>query len=152
MTDTPDIAIGGRLPVLALTADTVVKVGPDATLYDVADALSADEVGDVLVTEGGTVVGIVSERDLARAMSNRLDPATTRAIDVAHRRLVWCDVSATVAEVAREMMRHYVRHVLVEEDGRMVGIVSARDLLGAYAAAELDLDDEEEPEEGPEPG
>ena len=143
MSDRPDIAIGGRLPVLALTADSVVKVGPDATLYDVADALSNDEVGDVLVTEGDTVVGIVSERDVARALASRLDPATTRAADVAHRKLVYCDVTATVAEVAREMMRHYVRHVLVEEDGVLVGIVSARDLLGAYAAAEIDLDEEE---------
>jgi CBS domain-containing protein len=42
-----------------------------------------------------------------------------------------------VAEVAEEMMEHYVRHVLVEDAGRVVGIVSARDLLGAYAAAEL---------------
>jgi CBS domain-containing protein len=34
------------------------------------------------------------------------------------------------------MMEHYVRHVLLEEDGRLVGIVSMRDLLGAYAAAD----------------
>jgi len=35
--------------------------------------------------------------------------------------------------VANEMMDRYVRHVLVEEDGRLVGVVSARDLLGVYA-------------------
>jgi CBS domain-containing protein len=40
------------------------------------------------------------------------------------------------------MMDRYVRHVLVEEDGSLVGIVSARDVLGAYAAA--DVDDEED--------
>ena len=53
-----------------------------------------------------------------------------------HGQLVWCDAESTVAAVAEEMMEHYVRHVLVEEDGRLLGMVSARDLLGAYAAAE----------------
>ena len=66
------------------------------------------------------------------------DPATTRASDVAHRTLVWCDAEATVTEVATEMMECYIRHVLVEEDGRLVGIVSARDLLGAYASGDTD--------------
>jgi CBS domain-containing protein len=40
------------------------------------------------------------------------------------------------------MMEQYVRHVLVEDKGRLVGIVSARDLLGAYASE--DLDEEEQ--------
>ena len=48
---------------------------------------------------------------------------------------MWCDESATVGEVATEMMEQYVRHVLVERDGDLIGIVSARDLLGAFAAA-----------------
>jgi CBS domain-containing protein len=46
---------------------------------------------------------------------------------------VWCDHTATVREVAEVMMEHYVRHVLLEQNGRLVGIVSARDVLGAYA-------------------
>jgi CBS domain-containing protein len=48
--------------------------------------------------------------------------------------LVWCDAEATVEEVAVQMMEHYIRHVLVERDGALVGIVSARDLLGVYSA------------------
>jgi CBS domain-containing protein len=46
--------------------------------------------------------------------------------------------------VATEMMEHWARHALVEEDGRLVGIVSARDLLGAYAAADADPTGEDE--------
>jgi CBS domain-containing protein len=42
-----------------------------------------------------------------------------------------------MAEVAEEMMDCYVRHVLVEDGGRLVGIVSARDLLGAYVSADV---------------
>ena len=45
---------------------------------------------------------------------------------------MWCDAEATVDQVAARMMDRYIRHVLVERDGALVGIVSARDLLGVY--------------------
>jgi CBS domain-containing protein len=51
--------------------------------------------------------------------------------------LVWCDAEAKVAEVAARMMDCYVRHALVEDGGRLVGVVSARDLLGVYASADM---------------
>ena len=80
---------------------------------------------------------IVSERDLVIALAGRRDPATTTAADIANDTLVWCDAEAPIAEVAELMMTRYVRHVLVERDGRLVGIVSARDLLGAFAGGEV---------------
>jgi predicted transcriptional regulator len=63
------------------------------------------------------------------------DPRSTLVRDVATRRLVWCDATATVAEVGELMMEQYVRHVLVEDTNQLVGVVSARDRLGAYVAA-----------------
>jgi CBS domain-containing protein len=127
---------GFALDIAALANDTVTRVPPEANLYDVADALTVAGIGALVVGEPDTVDGVVSERDLARAIADRLDLATTRAIDIAGHELVWCDASATVGEVAMQMMEHYVRHVLVEDGGRLVGIVSARDLLGAYASEE----------------
>jgi CBS domain-containing protein len=122
--------------VAVLAPDAVDRISPDATLRDVAKALSGAEIGALVVGDGIAVDGIVSERDVVRAVAEGLDPDATSAATVAHRTLVWCDASATIAEVATEMMEHYVRHVLLEEDGRLVGIVSMRDLLGAYAAAD----------------
>ena len=61
-----------------------------------------------------------------------LDLAATSVMDVAHTGLVRCPPSATVREGALLMMTEYVRHLLVEDDGELVGVVSARDLLGAY--------------------
>jgi CBS domain-containing protein len=126
------------LPISALIGDRVARVGPRATLHEVADAMAAAGVGALVVGDLDQPSGIVTERDLAGALAARLDPATTRAGDIAHTSLVWCDAEATVAEVATEMMTAYVRHVLVEEDGRLVGVVSARDLLGAYASDDAD--------------
>ena len=126
----------GSMPVSALAADVVARVRPDADLWELADALVDADVGALAVGDGDDVLGVVSERDLVRALAGRRDPSAVKAIDIAHTHVVWCDAASTVAEVAEEMMERYVRHVLVEDDGRVVGIVSSRDLLGAYAAAE----------------
>jgi CBS domain-containing protein len=126
--------------VSMLIAAPVAKVAPDATILEVADAMTAASVGALVVSDGDGAAGIVSERDIVGALAKRRDPATTRARDVASTTLVWCDAEATVAEVAEEMMECYVRHVLVEDDGRLVGIVSARDLLGAYASADMGVE------------
>jgi CBS domain-containing protein len=124
----------GLLPVSILATDTVARIAPGASLADVARALTDADVGLLVVGSGGDVIGVVSERDIVRAVAAGDDPNTTSAMDIAHTDLAWCDPTATVAEVATEMMERYVRHVLVEDAGRLVGIVSARDLLGAYAA------------------
>jgi CBS domain-containing protein len=93
-----------------------------------------NEVGLLVVGTVDQVEGVVSERDVVRAVALGQVPETTAVIEVATTRLVWCDLTATVDEVAELMIEQYVRHVLVEDDGRLVGVVSARDLLGAYAA------------------
>lgn len=125
------------IPISALAAEAVARITPTATLNEVADALAASSVGALIVGRGSDVDGIISERDLVWALADRKDPGTTRAGDIAHSDLIWCDANSTVAEVAYEMMSRYVRHVLVEDEGRLIGIVSARDLLGAYANGDL---------------
>jgi CBS domain-containing protein len=124
------------MPVSMLIGGEVVRIDPEAHLFAVADALTKDDIGVVVVGDEHELKGIVSERDLVHALAARRPPETTRAIDIANTTLVWCDAASTIGEVAAEMMDHWVRHVLVESQGRLVGIVSARDLLGAYAASE----------------
>jgi CBS domain-containing protein len=130
----------GTLFVSALIADTIARIRPEATLLEVADALAAGDVGVLVVGEEHRPQGVVSERDLVVAIAGRRPLDTTTASDVASTQLVWCDATATVAEVGEEMCERYVRHVLVEEDGRLVGVVSARDLLGVYASADVELE------------
>jgi len=135
----PERAAVADLPVSTFSADVVAEVPPSATLLEVADALTNGEVGAVIVREDGKVVGVVSERDLVNALSRRLPMDETTAAEVASTELVWADAAAPVGEVANEMLEHYVRHILVEEDGELAGMVSARDLLGAYST---DVDDD----------
>ncbi len=126
---------GDDLPVSALVRDSVAWVDAEATLLEVADELSAAEVGMLLVGTAPEVRAVISERDLVHALATRQDPATTTAGEIGHGNLVCCGPEATVAEAAVKMMHRYVRHLLViDTEGALVGVVSARDLLGAYAA------------------
>lgn len=130
----------GSLPVSDLVADAVIRTTPEATVTELAQVLTEQEVGILAVFDGEEVCGVVSERDVVHAVASGRDPATTSVGEIAHRDLVWCDAAATVSDVAMEMMDRYVRHVLVEDEGRLVAIVSARDLLGAYASSDLPAD------------
>jgi CBS domain-containing protein len=134
----------GSLPIAALAGDSVVRIAADATILEAATTLITADIGILAVGDDeGPIEAVVSERDVLRAVAEGADPRKARVRDVASTTVRWCDASATVASVAEEMMEHYVRHVLIEADGRLVGIVSARDLLGAYASAD-DIDDEVE--------
>src|SRR5688500_16986134 len=117
---------------MVYAVESVITMFSDTTLFVVARELADDEIGLVVIGAPGAAVGVLSERDDVRAVADSLDPDTALAADLASSKIVWCDRTATVHEVVELMMAHYVRHVLLEDDGELVGIVSARDLLGAY--------------------
>jgi CBS domain-containing protein len=127
--------VGGNTPITVYTSEDVSAVGSDASLLDAVNQLVSDDVGLLVVGTADHVEGVVSERDIIRAIAAGREPAATPVHEVAASRLVWCEPTATVAEVATLMMAEYVRHVLVGENDQLVGVVSARDLLGAYASA-----------------
>lgn len=111
-------------------ADTLVRVAADAPVDAVAEAIDDNDVGAVVVGLD-MIEGIVSERDLVRAVAAHHDLSVLRAGDIASTELVACDAHASVDAAAELMLERYVRHLLVEDDGEVIGIVSARDLLGA---------------------
>lgn len=123
----------GSLPIHTITGDPVARVPADATVADVARAMVTCDVGAIAVGDDPRPAALVSERDIVRAVAAGRNPATAPVSEVASTKLVWCDAEASVDQVAARMMDRYIRHVLVERDGALVGIVSARDLLGVYA-------------------
>ncbi|OBH08630.1 MULTISPECIES: CBS domain-containing protein [unclassified Mycobacterium] len=123
----------GSMPIHTITGDPVARVPADATIADAARAMVTCDVGAIAVGDDPRPAALVSERDIVRAVAAGRNLATAPVSDVASTKLVWCDAEASVDQVAARMMDRYIRHVLVERDGALVGIVSARDLLGVYA-------------------
>lgn len=109
----------------------VAYVAPEATLADVARKMAAVEAGLLVVGAPDRLEGVVSERDLVKAMATHEDVRSMTAASVAHRDLVTCPPDTPVVDAAALMLEHGLRHVIVQESGHVVGVLSARDLLVA---------------------
>lgn len=131
MSDTGTV---GTQAVRTLLGGEVRRTTPDATLYEVAALLAEEDIGALVVDDvDAETTAVITERDVVKALAELRDPAETKVHQVASTDLIFCDADSSIADVALQMTEEYVRHVLVEDDGELVGIVSARDVLGAYA-------------------
>ncbi len=130
----PDVS-GGAAPISLFVSDAVVTVPPTATLREVAVTIVRETVGCAVVGTVDQVDGIISERDVTQLVAQGEDLDDVTAASLTDRPLVWVDHAASVEEVADEMLQGYVRHVLVGEDGLLIGVVSMRDVIAAYATA-----------------
>jgi CBS domain-containing protein len=119
-------------PVTAVMHRSTVSVRPDTTLRQVAETLAREEVGAVVVKGSEGLVGIVSERDLVRALAEGFDPDGERAADVMTYDVISVESIESIDAVARIMLDGGIRHLPVVDAGGPVGIVSIRDLLAAF--------------------
>jgi CBS domain-containing protein len=108
---------------------TVVRLGPGASLLDAANLMRAGRVGSIAICEGDHLIGIITETDLVRAIAGRRDPRSTTVFDFMSRDPVTADVTDDSLAVAERMANKGFRHLPVMERGRLIGMVSARDLL-----------------------
>ena len=125
----------GGMSVELFMSDSIAMVSPSTSIRDAAEKLQTAEVGLLVVGSPDAVHGVVSERDIVRcvALGADVDATPVEAIESDH--LKWATVDSTVDTVAEEMMENYLRHMLVADDaGRLVGVVSMRDVLTAYLA------------------
>jgi CBS domain-containing protein len=120
---------------MARSISEVMTAGPqtidtDATVVEAARVMRDADTGIVPVVDGEKVVATITDRDIAiSVVAEGRDANSTKAIDVASRDLVTIDPQQDLDEALRLMARHQVRRLpVVEEDGRLVGIVAQADI------------------------
>ena len=116
-------------PVADVTSMQVVRVDRGTSLRDVAAKLADNSVGLVIVADGGSVAGVVSERDIVLAVSEGADLSDVRAEDVMITDVLTVDGRDDIGRAGRIMLDSAVRHLLVS--GTDGGIISIRDVLAA---------------------
>jgi signal transduction histidine kinase len=111
----------------------VRTIAATATLGEVDRLLAAHNISCLVVVEEGRPVGLVSERDLVRAIASDPRAWAERRVDGAMSEPVHtASIGATVAEAVTELTRHGIRHLpIVTGDGSLVGIVTQTDLVRA---------------------
>jgi CBS domain-containing protein len=109
----------------------LVTVEPSATIAEAATLMGGRRVGSALVLEGGRLVGILTERDVLRALADHFDAAGHPVGQWMTPRPTTIDAGATVHDALELMLARGFRHLPVTEDDRLVGMVSMRDLSRA---------------------
>lgn len=111
------------------THETVAQ----AVLVMKRENISSVVVTDVCGTEGDTVMGVFSERDVARALlEHGANTSKTVLASLLKREVISCRLDDTIATVLRLMDEHQVRHLPVMEEHTLVGVISATDLMRHY--------------------
>ena len=119
--------------MLRLKGADVATIQPGAAVTDVVGALAEHGVGALVVSSDGTTIeGIISERDVVRSLAtNGTDALKMTVADVMTADVVTCDLAATTEQLMAEMTQRRFRHIPVVEDGKLAGIVSIGDVVNA---------------------
>ncbi|SEF16844.1 CBS domain-containing protein [Jiangella alba] len=104
------------------------------TLRSAAEQMWRQQTGSVVIVEGDEIVGIITERDVMRAVGRGADPDEAPITEVMTREVITAEPGTHVREAARLMAQHWIRHLPIVDDGKLAGILSQRDVIGVFAA------------------
>ena len=120
------------MQVRNLMKSPVVSIGPDQSMRAAAQVMQEHGIGSLVVEQGGHVVGIVTERDVMHAAARFGDVGQTRVGEHMTAPVVTASPNWEVSVAAAEMHDRNIRHLVVVEENRPVGVVSVRDVMSVF--------------------
>lgn len=121
------------MKIRALYRPQIVEAAADEPLIDAVSRMQFQEVGSLAVLEHGRLVGILTERDAARALADGVDPVETTVGRYMTLDPTTVTPETDAADAAATMLDLGVRHLPVTEAAIVVGMLSSRDLLSVEA-------------------
>ncbi len=129
-------ASGTIAEILNAKGHTLWSISPEATVFDAIQLMSDKNVGALPVTEGGKLLGILTERDYTRKIALKGKSSKQTEVREIVSEPVTVQPDHTIEECLRLMTEHRVRHLPVLEGGKLVGIVSIGDLVNWIISAQ----------------
>jgi CBS domain-containing protein len=125
--------------ILKAKGSDVTTIGPEASLAEAATKLARARIGALVVTaRDGEIVGIISERDIVKAVAVSRGQAVDQAVEaVMTHKVATCAPADSLESLMREMTARRVRHLPVVNDNRLAGIISIGDVV-KYRLDELE--------------
>ena len=121
--------------ILKDKGDAVHAIGPDLPLGEACGELDRLRVGALMVCDGDKVVGVLSERDVVKAVARDGQPALARpASDYMTREVIFAAPAETVAVLMSRMTDRRIRHLPVLREGRLAGVISIGDVVKCQIA------------------
>jgi len=130
--------IAGNIRELLTHKPTVLwSVGPEMMVYDAIQLMADKNVGALLIMSGGSLLGIVSERDYTRKVVLKGKSSKQTAVrDIVSTPVVTATPQDTVEECMRLMTENRIRHLPVVDAGKVIGIISIGDLVNWTISAQ----------------
>jgi len=126
-----EIGVRGRMLVKDAMSSPVISVGEDASVLEAARLMREHRIGGVVVVDSsGKPVGVVTERDVVvHVAAEDAKPSQFKAGDIMTKGLPTIESEATLVEAARMMSRLNVQRLGVTYRGKLVGVITSRDIL-----------------------
>ncbi|MGC8543303.1 MAG: CBS domain-containing protein [Vulcanisaeta sp.] len=121
--------------------EVLVTVRDNEPLINVIRIMHDKNIGSMIVTnEEDKVLGVFTERDLVRLIANNVDLSSLTIGDVMTRNVIVVEPDASLIKAVHMMAKHNIRHLpVVDEDGKIMGIISIRDTAIALARLLVDM-------------
>ncbi len=112
----------------------VLSIGPDASTQEAAKLMESKHIGSLLVKEGETFLGIITETDLTRKiLAQGLQDKNPKVSDIMTAPLQTIDCHEPIVDANQLMANKRIRHIAVTENDAVVGMLSVKDLIHYYA-------------------
>ena len=122
------------MQVRDVMTEATVTESPSDSLRSAAERMWRQQTGSLLITDGGRLTGIITERDVLRAVALGADPDRSTVDEVMTAQVFTVPPDMPLQEAASEMATRWIRHLPIVESGRILGVVSMRDVTGIFAA------------------
>jgi len=117
----------------------VITIDANSTVHEAAKLMAENNIGSVVVVEGEKPIGIITERDVAYCVAaTDLKPSLVKVRDIMSKNLRTISPDKTLTEASRIMAKYNIRRLPVIENGKLVGIITNKDIL-AIAPEQIEV-------------
>lgn len=106
----------------------VVVAKENIKIKEAAEVMSAYHIGSLIITKEDKVIGILTERDILKAIAEGLDPKAIEARDIMTKEVITISSTATIEDAASLMLERKIKKLPVVRGEKLVGIITASDI------------------------
>lgn len=131
----PNLTPGGTMQsnvrkILEMKGDQIISAQSTTVIDDIVRVMNDNHIGAIVIMEGETVVGILTERDLLKKLlAVHKDPSVVTAGEIMTDQIVIATADRTCEECLTIMLNHHVRHLPVYDGKDLIGIISIGDIM-----------------------
>ncbi len=122
------MALNPAIRVRSAMNKDIISVETERSIRSAVKTMVKNDLGSVVITEGGKPAGIVTERDIMKSIGYDKTSLDSEVGEIMSKPLIAIGSDATLGEAADMMIKRKIRRLLVKEDSEYVGIITQRDL------------------------